>query len=111
MAIKKIITVFDGATTTATSAAIATEGTTTVYFQVEGTFTAFEAEVHGKVSTDCSDMVCVAVYDMTTGSASATIDITDTAIVKVDISGFETIEVEIKTLTGTDATVVAKFVD
>lgn len=99
MVVKQLVTLFDGATATGTSAEIQNIGASTLYLQIDGTFTAFTAEVRGKVSADCPG-------DATVGE----INIENNTVYKLDIAGLESVSVKVTAFTGTSYTVVAKFV-
>lgn len=97
MIVKKEWIVFKDANSTANSDVYGTNGAEKLFIQVDGTFTTIAVEIKGKLHEDAEE-----VTDATSIDAKG--------IFEIDLKPYKYFTINIKTFTGTSATIYARMV-
>lgn len=109
MIVKNEVVVFNKATAAGESNEYSTSGSNYAYVQVDGTFSTVSIEVEGIMNDIFDDYLTVGAMDASDGTFDTDID--GKGIYRVDIAAFKKVKFNLKTLTGTDVTVCARFVN
>lgn len=105
-----LITMIDGASSAASSAAVSNSNCDLLSVQVSGTFSTGKIKIQGKTDPDASEWTDLAFYDKSTLTATEGSDgITAKGIYDANIAGLLLVRVDVVSVTGGNVTVIGSF--